>query len=75
MDLIYSPINNISNENENLIIQSEPDEQQNANTVQYLTKKDKSSDVNERIVIKFSFCRWLLIIFLLPEIIIIFISL
>jgi len=57
MDLITSPINNISNENENLIIQSEPDGQQNANIDQYYSKKkDKLSDINNRFAINCNYC-------------------
>jgi len=64
MDLIYSPINNISNEN--LIIQSEPDVQKNVNNDFYLKKKDKSIDKNNRFIIRRSFCSSFSIIFFIP---------
>ncbi len=45
MDLINSPINNISNENENLIIQSEPDGIQNENIDEYYPKKNTNHQI------------------------------
>ena len=65
MDLIYSPINNISNEN--LIIQSEPDVQKNINNDFYLKKKIKSIYKNNRFIIRRRFCSFLNIFFIPPS--------
>ena len=61
MDLINSPINDITNEKENLVINSEQNEPQNSNIVQFsIEGKNQSSKDNNRFVAKFT-CNYILV--------------
>ena len=64
MDLINSPINNISNEKENLVTNSGQNIVQNSNIEQFLVeKKEQTSEDNNRFIVKFIYYYILVCVF------------